>query len=81
MTEQLELHVANLDCDQDAARLRRGLQEMPGIADLQILPKSAKVRVTFDASQTNAPTIEAQLRGIGFPPQPLRASSTLPRPR
>ncbi|MBY0497595.1 MAG: cation-translocating P-type ATPase [Cyanobacteria bacterium] len=80
MTKQLELHVANLDCDHDAATLRRGLQQVAGISDLQILPKAAKVRVTFDPSATTAPAIENHLRAIGFPPQLHRATATLPRP-
>jgi Cd2+/Zn2+-exporting ATPase len=80
MTEQLELHVANLDCDHDAASIRRGFQQVPGIADLQVLPRAAKVRVTFDTQVTDARAIEEHLRSIGFPPQPLRATSMLPRP-
>ena len=80
MTQQLELHVANLDCDHDAAALRRGFQNVAGVSDLQVLPKAAKVRVAFDAAVTNAPAIEAHLRAIGFPPQAPRAGSTLPRP-
>lgn len=80
MTEQLELHVANLDCDHDAATLRRGFEQVAGVSDLQVLPKAAKVRVTFDKGLTNASTIEAHLRSIGFPPQPLRGAPTLPQP-
>lgn len=80
MTEQLELHVANLDCDHDAATLRRGFQQVPGVSDLQVLPKAAKIRVTFDNGVTNADAIEAHLRSIGFPPQPLRGAPTLPQP-
>lgn len=80
MTEHLELHVANLDCDHDAATLRRGLQHVAGISDLRVLPKAAKVRVTFDSAATNANAIEERLRAMGFPPQPLRATSTLPKP-
>jgi Cd2+/Zn2+-exporting ATPase len=79
MTEQLELRVANLDCDHDAAALRRGFK-LRGVEDIQVLPKAAKVRVTFDRSVTDASTIEAHLRAIGFPPKVLRAASSLPRP-
>ena len=80
MNEQLELHVANLDCDHDAASLRRGFQNVSGVSDLQVLPKAAKVRVTFDSAVINGEAIEAHLREIGFPPQPLRSTSSLPRP-
>jgi Zn2+/Cd2+-exporting ATPase len=79
-SEQLELHVANLDCDHDAAALRRGFQQVLGVADLQVLPKAAKVRVTFDRAVTDAASIEAHLRAIGFPPQALRESAKLPPP-
>ena len=80
MTEQLELHVANLDCDHDAATLRRGFQQVQGVSDLQVLPKAAKIRVTLDTDVTNAQAIEEHLRSIGFPLQPLRTTSALPRP-
>ena len=80
MTTQLELHVANLECDHDAASLRRGFREVQGVSDLQVLPKAAKIRVTLDTDVTNAQAIEAHLRSIGFPPQPLRTTSALPRP-
>ena len=68
MTEQLELHVANLDCDHDAATLRRGFQQVRGVSDLQVLPKAAKIRVTLDTDVTNTAAIEEHLRSIGFPP-------------
>lgn len=79
MTERLELHVANLDCDHDAATLRRGFQQVRGVSDLQVLPKAAKIRVTLDTDVTNAQAIEEHLRSIGFPPQP-RTTPALPRP-
>lgn len=80
MTKQLDLRVANLDCDHDVAALRRGFQQVPGVSDLQVLPKAAKVRVTFDTDVTDSRAIEERLRAIGFPPQPLDAAAALPRP-
>ncbi len=79
-TKQLELRVANLDCEHDAAALRRGLQHAQGVEDLQVLPKAAKVKVTFDVTLTDAANIEARLRAIGFPPQVLREGTRLPPP-
>jgi Cd2+/Zn2+-exporting ATPase len=80
MTEQLEFHVANLDCDHDAAALRRGFQEIRGVSDLQILPTAAKVRIAFDTTATNKAELEAHLRTLGFPPKSKESISSVPPP-
>lgn len=76
----LDGHVDDGSIAAPAAALRRGFQNVSGVSDLQVLPKAAKVRVTFDAAVTNGEAIAAHLREIGFPPQPLRSTSSLPRP-
>ena len=40
-TEKLELRVANLDCEHDAANIERGLAGFSGLAELKVYPKSA----------------------------------------
>ncbi len=65
--QQLELLVANLDCEHDATRLRRGIDGRPGILETVVFPKSAKVRVTIDPAATSADLVRAQLERLGFP--------------
>ncbi len=67
--QHLELRVANLDCEHDAASIERGLRGTPGLVDLKIYPRSAKVRLTFDPTITSAETLTRRLEEMGFPAQ------------
>ena len=80
MTKQLELHVANLDCDHDAAALKRGFQQIAGVSDLQVLPKAGKIRLSFDPARADVSAIESHLRSIGFPPRTSRDAPKLAQP-
>ena len=71
-TKQIDLRVANLDCDNDAAKIERGLRELRGVDKLQVYPKAAKVRLTYDESALDLPALKATLRDIGFPTQETR---------
>ncbi|MCL5950920.1 MAG: cation-translocating P-type ATPase [Chloroflexi bacterium] len=68
-TEQLELRVANLDCEHDAAAIERGLQGFAGIVGLKVYPKSAKVALTYDPALTKPDALKQQLETLGFPAQ------------
>lgn len=65
--QQVDLRVANLDCEHDASRLRRGLEQAAGIEILQVFPSAAKVRVALDEARTSRAELETQLAAIGFP--------------
>lgn len=65
--ERVELYVNNLDCENDAARLRLGLEKHPGVNELRIFPKSAKVSVTVDGRKTSADEIRSVVARLGFP--------------
>ncbi len=67
--QQLELRVANLDCEHDAAAIERGLRGSPGLVDLKVYPKASKVRLTFDPAATDAETLRRRLEALGFPAQ------------
>jgi Cd2+/Zn2+-exporting ATPase len=65
--KQLDLHVTNLDCEHDAARLRRGFEGVRGVELLQVFSSSGKVRVAFDEAQASADDVKSRLAEIGFP--------------
>jgi len=75
-----EWRVANLDCEHDAAALKRGLAGWPGITDIDVYPTSAKVRVSFDLAQTSAVELQNKLREIGFPAEDSREPPAQPKP-
>ncbi len=75
--QALELRVANLDCDSDAAKLERGLQNARGIETLRVYPKAAKVAITY-TPETTPDELKAQLTRLGFPAQEGRAMPEQP---
>ena len=79
-TQQLELRVANLDCEHDAAAIQRGLQGFAGLVGLQVYPKSAKVALTYDPNLTKPDTLREKLEELGFPPQKGMEMAEQPKP-
>jgi len=67
--KQLDLYVANLDCEHDAGVIERGLDGVPGLLEVRIYPKAAKVVLTYDPERTSDETLKEQLQALGFPPQ------------
>jgi Cd2+/Zn2+-exporting ATPase len=68
-SNKIELRVANLDCEHDAANIERGLDGFTGLVGLKVFPKSAKVALTYDPDKTNPNALKEKLETIGFPPQ------------
>ena len=58
-----------MDCDHDAASLKRALSGVAGLGDVKILPKSAKVFLTYDPATTSVDRLKEKLGSLGFPPQ------------
>ena len=79
--ESLEVRVGNLDCDHDAASLKRALSGVADIENVKILPKSAKVFLTYNPEKTSAPALKEKLENLGFPPQRGTGSTAPPKPR
>ena len=78
-SEQLELRVRNLDCDHDAAAIERGLRDLRGLLHLQVYPRAAKVKLTYDPSLVDVPTLRVQLQHLGFPAQDGHRQPERPR--
>jgi heavy metal translocating P-type ATPase len=78
--EQLELRVANLDCEHDAAAIERGLLAFSGLDNLKVYPSAAKVSLTYDPAVTDAVQLKEKLRSLGFPPQAGLVMPAQPKP-
>jgi Cd2+/Zn2+-exporting ATPase len=76
----LDVRVAHLDCDSDAAKLERALTSAPGVTGLIVYPKSARVAVRFDPAVTSADALRGRLRDVGFPPHAATTMPETPRP-
>ncbi len=79
-TKELEFRVANLDCEHDAAAIERGLQDFPGITDLKVYPKSAKVAIAYDPAATQPEIVSEKLVSLGFPAQKGLTMAEPPKP-
>lgn len=77
---QLQLRVANLDCEHDAAVIERGLHGFTGLNGLKVYPKSAKVALTYDPALTKPEALKEKLESLGFPPQKGMEMAETPRP-
>ena len=80
MTERVQLRVAKLDCEKDAAAIDRAFRDMRGIEELNVYPKSAKVALTFDREQTSLDIIKKKLISLGFPPAEGREAVAQSKP-
>ena len=77
---QTDLRLANLDCEHDAATLERRLGNVRGVESLQVYPKAAKIRLTYDSSVVDLPRLKATLKEVGFPAQDTREAPARVRP-
>ena len=79
-TKQLELRVANLDCEHDAAAIERGVRGQAGVVNLKVYPKSAKVALTYDPALTTPEVLKGRLKDIGFAPIEAQEMAAPPAP-
>ncbi|MCB9434856.1 MAG: cadmium-translocating P-type ATPase [Ardenticatenaceae bacterium] len=80
MDTRFELRVGNLDCEHDAATIERGLTNFPGLNQLKVYPKAAKVSLTFDPETTSPEALKEKLDTMGFPPQAGLSMPEQPKP-
>jgi len=64
---RLTLYVQNLDCENEAAAIERGLRAMPGVRALTVSPKAAKVELEIDEKVLDERGAAETLAALGFP--------------
>ena len=79
-TETLDVRVQNLDCEHDAHTLERAFANVNGIESLRVLPKAARVTLSFDPSVTSPAVLRKQLASSGFPPREATSDTARPSP-
>ena len=77
---RFDMRVANLDCENDAHRIERALEGLPGVVELTVHPRAARVEVRYDPAATNDELLKETLRNLGFPPQAGLTAPATPRP-
>ena len=77
---QLDLRVANLDCESDARRIERALRTEPGVLDLKVTAGAARVEVNYDPREASAERLKDSLTDLGFAPQSGAERPAMPKP-
>ena len=80
LAANLDVRVANLDCENDAAKIKRVLASTPGVSGVTVYPTAARVSVAFNPATTSPDAIGSQLRALGFPPVSSGTLPLAPRP-
>jgi heavy metal translocating P-type ATPase len=78
--KQMDFRVSGLDCESEAAAIERGLKGFPGLTEVKVYPKSAKVALTFEPDKTSPDALKEKLESLGFPVQEGRAMTAQPAP-
>ncbi len=76
----VQWRVRNLDCENEAKQIRRGLEGTPGLQELKIYSSSAKVAAVVDARLLPPDKLKARLEALGFPVSEGREMAELPKP-
>ena len=76
----IEFHVENLDCESEANAIRRGLTGAPGLIDLTIYSKAARVSISYAAQEASPALFSERLRSLGYPPRKDLRDHRLPKP-
>lgn len=79
-TKQVDFRVGKLDCESEAAAIERGLKGSPGLIELKVYPKSAKVALTYDPRVATPDGFKDSLNALGFPVQEGRTMASPPKP-
>ncbi len=67
--KRLSVYVQNLDCENEAAAIERGVRDEKGVLDVKVYAKAGKIEVGFDPSVTDGGSITDLLARLGFPPK------------
>jgi heavy metal translocating P-type ATPase len=66
MERRVEIRVRNLDCEDEAAAIARGLAGFAGVSNVKVYAKAGKVSAEIQGIERDR--LEARLAELGFPP-------------
>ncbi|TSA85520.1 copper-translocating P-type ATPase [Deinococcus detaillensis] len=72
----LEIGVQGMTCASCVGRVERGLKKVDGVEDATVNLATERATVRFDAAQTDAKTLIAKVRDVGY--EPITAELDLP---
>src|SRR3546814_18047395 len=66
--------VTGMDCGSCAGKIRRALERLPGVTDVDVALMSERLRLTLDEDQTSRDHVETAVKQLGFGIETGRAS-------
>lgn len=66
-SETLDLQLAGVGCENDAARLKAYVEGLPGVLSVEAWPSSARFRASFDPEVISADELRSRLKELGHP--------------
>ena len=66
MTQQVELPVEGMTCASCAARVERGLADLPGVAAARVNYASGRATVAFDPERLGRPELTGRITDLGY---------------
>ena len=79
-TVRIEWRVRNLDCENEAAKIRRGLENLSGLEELKIYTGASKMIAVVDPGVLPIEELKEKMEKLGFPVSENRDMAALPRP-
>jgi len=79
-TVRIEWRVRNLDCENEAGKIRRGLENLPGLQELKIYTGASKMVATVDTEILSIEELKDKMAALGFPVSESREMAALPKP-
>ncbi|MHA7865976.1 MAG: heavy metal translocating P-type ATPase [Salipiger thiooxidans] len=84
-TQLHEWRVTGMDCGSCAAKVRGAVEQLPGVAEVDVALMTERLRLRLDEAQTRTSEIETAVRGVGFgiaprgaPPERVKGAFVLP---
>lgn len=66
--DKLQVRVANLDCENEAAAIQRAMSGTSGIHEIEVRAASASVTISFDPALVTREALKRKLAEVGYPP-------------
>ena len=77
---RFSVRVQNLDCENEAASIERGLGGAEGVEAVRVSPRSGRVEVEYRESLTSPEAVSRRLEKLGFPIHEGRGPARPPAP-
>lgn len=80
-SRQCEWRVTGMDCGACATKVRRAVERLPGVAEVDVAFLAERLRLTLDDPRTSPERVEGAVRALGFGISAKGAAPEMPKGR